>query len=63
MLNKIIGALLIAAAVWAWFNFCPGNKESRGSLKTMLISIAVTIVCVCVAGVGICIFNGSLNFF
>lgn len=64
MIHKIIGVLLIAAAVYVFFNFTPSNAESRKSLKSMLISIVMVILSVTIAYCGIQIFNGNaLNLF
>ena len=64
MLNKIIGVILVGAAVYIWFGYGPSKRESRSSITKMLLSIILTFVCGLLAYCGIQIFNGNaLNLF
>ena len=61
MLQKIIGVVVVAAAVILYFNFMPSKAESRRSMKTMLFSIVLLFALVILAYIGISIFNGNLE--
>ena len=60
MLHKVIGVILIAAAVILYFNFMPNKAESRKSMKTMLFSIVLLLGLVVLAYFGISVFNGNV---
>lgn len=63
MINKIIGVILIGAAVYIWLGYGPSKKESRSSFKSMLISIVLAFVCVTLAMTGVFLFRGEMNLF
>lgn len=60
MLHKVIGVILIAAAVFLYLNFMPSKAECRRSMKTMLFSIVLLFALVVLGYVGVQIFNGNL---
>lgn len=61
MMHKIIGVLMIVAAVWIYFNFGISKAEARKSLKAWLISLIVIIISMFFLYCGVEIFNGNYS--
>lgn len=60
MLHKIIGVIVIASAVFLYFNFMPSRSDCRKSWKAMLFSIVLLFALAALADLGINIFKGNL---